>query len=124
MQTPDGRECPYYYLNAHRTTIEHERCNLLAGTADAAGWTSQLCATCIVPRIKAANKCENMVLHARIGRRPGRFWERKRVLVRATCLRSGGEVKDPMVGCGLCHTPLTFVVYESPEAEDTKESAQ
>ncbi len=124
MQTPDGCECPYYYLNAHRTTRVHELCHLLEGTADAAHWESQLCSSCEVPDIKMANRCQNMVLHARIGRRPGRFWEHKRMLIYATCLRSGGVVRDPMVGCGQCHVPLTFVVCEDPGTEEPKEESQ
>lgn len=35
----------------------------------------------------------------------------------ATCTRSGAVVEDPYRGCGLCHTPLTFVV--GPEPEDS-----
>jgi len=124
MQTPDGRQCPYYYLTAHRTTRERGLCHLLEGTADAAQWTSQLCTSCVAPDIKLANRCEHMVLHARIGRRPGHFWERKRMLIDATCLRSGCVVKDPMVGCGQCHAPLNFIVYEDPGTEDTKEKPQ
>lgn len=121
MQTPDGRECPYYYVDAHRRHREREVCHLLTGTASAKDWHSELCATCPVPDIKQANRCETMVLHARIGRRPWRIWEQKRMLIRATCTKSGEAVTDPMIGCGQCHAPISFVVYEAPDATTTTE---
>ncbi len=113
MLTPDGRECPYYYANYHRRTVAHETCNLLEGHPDLQHWTPARCATCPTPDIRRANACETMQLHARIGRRRWRFWEKERVLITATCDR--GPVKDPRVGCGNCHEPLVFVVAE----EDT-----
>lgn len=115
MQTPYGRECPFYTVNAHRRSQAVERCHLLEGTPDAKRWTSEYCATCPVPDIKRANQCENMVLHAHIGRPRWRFWERPRMMIRATCTRSGGAVEDPMVGCGQCHAPLEFVVYKDTD---------
>ncbi|MBN1248061.1 MAG: hypothetical protein JXC32_10420 [Anaerolineae bacterium] len=122
MLTPDGRECPYYYVDAHRRSQVREVCHLLDGSPDAAAWHSDLCARCPVPEIKQANRCETMVLHARIGRRGWRFWEPQRMLIRATCTKSGGVVSDPMVGCGQCHAPISFVVYQEPDsAGDAKE---
>ena len=122
MQTPDGRSCPYYYADAHRRTDILERCHLLAGKPDARRWHSGLCVRCPVPEIKLANRCERMVLHAKIGRRPWRFWEGQRMLITATCTRSGGRVEDPMVGCGQCHSPIDFVVYEGPQTLNTEET--
>jgi len=116
MQTPYGQECPYYYLNAHRTTRVREGCHLIVGSPDAARWTSGLCAQCPVPAISQANRCENMTLRGRIARRPGRFWERPRVLVTATCSRAG-VVPDPMVGCGQCHAPIAFVVGDEADSD-------
>lgn len=112
MRIPDGRECPHYYIDVHRWHTGQEECRLLAGTEDAERWTSDLCATCPVPDIRRANACPNMTLHARIGRRGLRFWERPRVLITATCSEVQGPVKDPYVGCGQCHNPITFVVAE------------
>ena len=51
-----------------------------------------------------------MVLHARIAEPGWRIWQHRRVVVTATCTKSGEAVQNPMVGCGLCHAPLSFVV--------------
>lgn len=112
MRTPDGRECPYYYANYHRRTVAHETCRLLEGQPDFSAWTPAHCAECPAPDIRRANGCTEMRLHARIGRRPWRFWERERVLIMASCTRSRGPVKNPYVGCGQCHENLIFVVAE------------
>jgi hypothetical protein len=117
MRTPDGRECRHYYVDTHRWREGKETCRLLEGTPDAERWTSDLCRTCPVPEIRRANTCPEMQLHARIQRRPLRFWEGPRVHVRATCEKGGGPVEDPYVGCGLCHEPLNFVVAD--EESDT-----
>ncbi|HDQ34801.1 MAG TPA: hypothetical protein ENN14_00620 [Chloroflexi bacterium] len=110
MRTPDGRECPYYYADFHRREVGIEVCRLLEKTPDAAEWNAEFCTACPVPEIRRANTCEKMVLHARIGRR--RFWQPRRVLIRATCTLTPGEVQNPYVGCGQCHRPLHFVVAE------------
>ena len=116
MQTPDGRACPFYYADAHRKSRVREACRLLESTPDDQYWTSGLCAGCPIPDITAANHCRTMQLHARIARPGWQLWRRHRIVVTATCTKSGGAVRDPMVGCGLCHAPLTFVV--GPEATD------
>lgn len=110
MRTPEGRECPFYYADTYRRASAREHCHLLTGRPDAARWTSDLCRTCGVPDIKQANRCRDMVLQAHIGKRAWRFWETPRMLISATCVRSGVRVENPMVGCGLCHGSLTFVV--------------
>ncbi|MBN1488182.1 MAG: hypothetical protein JW981_11120 [Anaerolineae bacterium] len=120
MQIPDGRECPYYVIDYHRRATPKEICHLLEGQPDAMHWTSELCATCPVPDIQRANGCSNMVLTAHIGKRPWRFWERERILVKATCTYTEETVKNPYVGCGHCHTAFTFVVGE-PSEEIEKE---
>lgn len=112
MRTPEGRECPFYYIDTYRRASARELCHLLSGKPDAALWTSDLCCTCPVPDIKRANQCQDMILTAHIGKRSLRFWEKPRMLIEANCTRSGQLVDNPMVGCGLCHTPLTFVVSE------------
>ncbi len=113
MKTPDGRECPYYYADFHRRSPGVEICRLLQGTPDADEWTSDYCRTCPVPEIRRANACPHMTLKGRIGRRY--FWERRRVLVEASCSRSAGPVTNPYVGCGKCHETIEFVVVEPPE---------
>ena len=119
MRTPDGRECPYYYANFHRREVGVEVCRLLEETPDGEIWTSDYCATCPVPDIRRANACENMVLHARIGRRW--FWQPKRVLIKAICTLTGKPVADPYVGCGRCHPLPTFVVAD-PDTKANKET--
>jgi len=116
MRTPDGKECPYYYAGYHRQATSKPACNLLDGKPDARRWTPDLCSTCPVPDIRRANACPNMVLHAHISKRGWHFWEKERVLIHATCTRTNQIVDDPYVGCGQCHTPLTFVVREDTEA--------
>ncbi len=112
MQLPDGRECPYYYQHLQRWHTGKAECRLLAGAPDARRWTDALCRTCPVPDIRRANACPTLTLHARIARPSLRFWEKPHMRIEAACTRSGGPVKDPYVGCGLCHSGLTFVVAE------------
>ncbi|MGC9399340.1 MAG: hypothetical protein ACP5HM_09415 [Anaerolineae bacterium] len=121
MRTPQGRECPYYYVDTRRWREgREERCLLLKDEEDIAHWSSQLCRRCPVPAIRRANTCPHMTLHAHVGRRPWHFWEAPRMLIHATCTRSEGPVQDPYVGCGRCHQTLEFVVVaedERPEEE-------
>lgn len=112
MRTPDGRECPYYYADVQRWRTGREDCRLLEGQPDAARWTSALCAACPTPEIRRANACSHIQLHARIGRRPLRFWEAPRMIITARCAKSGGPVANPYTGCGLCHEELIFIVKE------------
>jgi hypothetical protein len=43
------------------------------------------------------------------------------MLIDASCTKSGTAVSDPMIGCGHCHAPISFVVYEEPDTTTTKE---
>ncbi len=117
MRTPDGRECPFYYADAHRRAGMREYCHLVATKPDAAVWTSEICFTCPVPDIKRANHCPDMILQGRIGGKGWRFWQKSRMLIDATCTKSRSRVENPMVGCGRCHGSLTFVVAEE-ESDD------
>jgi len=112
MRLPDGRDCPYYYVNAHRRARAQERCNLLDSTADAAQRSLKLCESCPVPRIRRANGCPFMTLQARVSRVFSGFRFQLRVRVRATCTRSGKRVANPYTRCGQCHTPVDFAVSE------------
>ncbi|TFG73490.1 MAG: hypothetical protein E4H27_00650 [Anaerolineales bacterium] len=78
-------------------------------------WQSSLCTTCPVPQIKRANSCDTMQLSLSIVKRGMKFWEKDRISVQATCKNSHTIVENPIIGCGHCHTPLTFVV--GPEKE-------
>ncbi len=109
MRTPYGRHCPHYYVDTRRWHDGQAECRLLVAP-DAARWTAELCRDCPVPEIRRVNTCPQMTLHAQIGRRPWRFWEKPRLLVSATCSQSGGKVEDPYVGCGQCHPPVEFRV--------------
>ena len=117
MRTPDGKDCPYYYVHAHRRVTETALCHLLAGQADAQRWNTTFCVTCPVPAIKKANGCDNLRLHARIGKRKWHFWEKEHILIHATCSQVEGEVKNPYVGCGHCHSPIEFVVKVPPDTQ-------
>ncbi len=121
MLTPDGKHCPYYYVNTHRQANETALCHLLQGQADALRWNPTFCITCPVPKIKQANGCENLRLHARVGKRKWHFWEKEHIIIHATCVRTGNSVKNPYVGCGQCHHPIVFVVKDpnlaQPEAK-------
>ncbi len=112
MQTPYGQSCPYYYADAHRKPHLREVCHLLDGSRDQQHWTSRLCQHCPVPDITRANRCETMILYGAIIRPRWRFWLSPYMAISATCTRSGASVPDPMIGCGLCHEPITFVVGE------------
>lgn len=114
MKTPYGQECPHYYLDTRRWHQGKDKCQLLP-PGEAARWSAKLCRDCPVPEIRRVNACPNMKLHAKVGRRPLRFWEKPRILIRATCSKSGGKVKNPYVGCGLCHPPVEFRVVADDE---------
>ena len=108
MRTPAGSECPYYYADFYRGRTVQE-CRLLPRSGDSLEWEEQTCAICPVPDIVRANRCPNMVLHARLVRR----WFKQRVLVSAYCTHVQEEVADPYVGCGHCHPDAaTLLVSE------------
>jgi hypothetical protein len=116
MRIPDGRECPYYYVDTRRWREGSEECcQLLANTEDVERWTVRMCDSCPVPDIRRANACPNMQLHARIKRPPWQFWTSPRVFVYATCKKTEGPVKNPYVGCGHCHQSIEFVVADEDE---------
>lgn len=103
MRTPFGAECPYYYAD-HARGRERQECRLLGAWHGQKGWTSNLCARCPVPGIHRANACPDLRLHGRI--RDGFLGLGRKVVVTASCVRSGGAVEAPEIGCGLCHPPV------------------
>ena len=115
MLTPDGKDCPYYYANFHRRSSAREQCNLIVGNPDEDNWHSGLCKKCPVPQIKRANNCPTMQLSLQIVRRGLRFWDSDRVEVEASCRLHQGLVQNPLIGCGRCHSPLSFVVGTDSE---------
>jgi hypothetical protein len=110
MQTPAGRECPYYYQDFHRGRSITE-CRLLGPRS---GWTPDLCRTCPVPGIALANSCREMRLQAEV--KSGFLGFGRKVRVSAFCHRVNRPVEDPYVGCGECHRILEdFEVREPPK---------
>jgi len=100
MQTPAGKECPYYYEDFYRGRSTQE-CRLIAENPYSERWEPGLCARCPVPDILQANACPNMLLEAEVVRRW--FGLVRRVEVYAVCIEYQVEVEDPYVGCGHCH---------------------
>ena len=100
MQTPAGRECPYFYGDYRRGST-HEECRLLDANPDGGTWRPILCSRCPVPGIVLANACPHMRLRARVGSRWLGFIEQ--VDVTAYCRKTDSEVKEPEIGCGHCH---------------------
>jgi hypothetical protein len=100
MRTPFGSECPFFYGDYYRGRNQEE-CRLFENRPQAKDWTSELCRSCPVPAIKRANACENMMLIPRIVRSVPTF--KKKVTIQAYCEKSQQVVKNPEVGCGLCH---------------------
>jgi hypothetical protein len=104
MRTPAGIECPYFYGDYYRGK-KNEECRLLGKQPAPQNWTPDLCTTCPVPSIKRANACEYMELTLVIKRRLGIF--KRYIQVSAYCHKAKDVVKEPHVGCGICH-PLDF----------------
>jgi hypothetical protein len=108
MRTPAGKECPYFYGDYYRGK-HHEECRLLEAESGPAKWTPDLCVTCPVPAIKLANACPNIILTPTV-KKPFIFGHRQ-VKVTAFCTKSQQEVKEPKIGCGICH-PLSEIFGE------------
>ncbi len=100
MRTPFGQECRYYYQDFHRGRSTQE-CRLVEQSSSPEAWSSDLCRDCPVPGILRANGCSHMRLEARVAK--GFLGFGRRLMVTATCVRSGGGVERPHVGCGQCH---------------------
>jgi hypothetical protein len=99
MRTPSGVECAYFYGDYFRGR-NLEECRLLKASGQQ--WSPDLCKTCPVPGISRANSCENLQLHAVVGR-PLEAMFMRRVQVSAFCNKTKRGVKEPQIGCGECH---------------------
>jgi hypothetical protein len=99
MKTPYGRECRYFYGDYYRGR-NFEECRLIQSKEDGRKWEPILCKNCPVPAILANNGCPHMVLSATIKN----FLGHKSVRVDAYCTKSHQTVKDPNVGCDVCHS--------------------
>jgi hypothetical protein len=100
MRTPAGFECSFFYGNYFRGKSQEE-CRLIGNAAPPHHWTPDLCKTCPVPGIQRANACPNMQLRGEVKGKVLNFF--RRVRVSAYCTKSEQAVKEPEVGCGLCH---------------------
>jgi len=108
MRTPLGIECKYFYGNYFRGRSEEE-CRLIGRRAPLGAWTPDLCKDCPVPSITRDNACENMILTGKVEHY---FLGLKRkVRITAFCKLSNKPVKDPHIGCGICH-PLPDIFLE------------
>jgi hypothetical protein len=100
MKTPQNIECPYFFGDYFRGR-NHEECRLISDGPTKNQWDSKLCKNCPVPGIVRANACQNLVISASVDRSfLGIF---RYVKVTAFCTKSNSNVKEPEVGCGLCH---------------------
>jgi len=102
MRTPAGSECKYFFGDYYRGK-NREECRLLGEPNQVGSWSPDLCKTCPVPGIIRANACENLVLHGQVVKSLMTGF-RRRVIVAAYCLKTEEPVREPHVGCGLCHT--------------------
>lgn len=113
MRTPAGKECQFFYGDYYRGK-NHEECRLLDQGNTTTKWTNELCNTCPVPDIQAANSCPHMVLSGDVVRQFIVFG--RKVQVTAYCTKSEGEVSEPKVGCGQCHPlPSIFTLQDTEE---------
>ncbi len=108
MKTPAGKECPYFYGDYYRGK-NHEECRLLGNQSGSQKWTPDLCATCPVPGIKLANACPHIELTP-VVKKPFLVGKRQ-VTVTAFCTKAQQTVKEPKIGCGICH-PLSEIFGE------------
>jgi hypothetical protein len=111
MRTPAGKECPYFYGDYYRGR-NHEECRLIDQGQNPPKWTPDLCKSCPVPDIVAANACPHLVLSAEIARQY--LVLGRKVKVSAYCTKSNTNVAEPRVGCGQCHPlPEIFTLNDN-----------
>ncbi len=111
MQTPFGKECPYFFGDYYRGR-NHEECRLVNSSSTSSQWTNSLCKNCPVPSITQANSCSNMVLEAKVS--SVIFGLGKHIEINAFCTKSEKKVKEPHIGCGQCH-PLPDIFLDKSE---------
>ncbi len=98
MKTPFGRECKFFYGDYYRGR-NLEECRALSGD-DKSRWKSELCKGCPIPQIQINNACPNMMLSASIAKP---FLRKQKTMVEAWCSKVHDRVKDPNIGCPVCH---------------------
>jgi hypothetical protein len=100
MRTPAGVECKYFFGDYYRGR-NHEECRLIGTRPSPGNWSPDLCKTCPVPAILRANACEFMILRGEVDQ--GFLGLRRKVKVSAYCEKAQKIVKEPEIGCGICH---------------------
>jgi hypothetical protein len=109
MRTPAGTECSFFYGDYFRGR-DLEECRLIGNVPAPKNWSPDLCQKCPVPAIQRANACENMILHGEV--KPGFLRMHRQVTVSAYCKKSQLNVKEPEIGCPLCHD-LGVLIHDS-----------
>jgi hypothetical protein len=108
MRTPYGAECKHYYADFNRGRRTQE-CRLPRRDRPSEKWTPDLCRACPLPRLLLANACPHLALSGHIDR--GFLGLNRKMVVAASCPKSGGPVAEPAIGCGHCHDaepPIAF----------------
>lgn len=100
VRTPAGKECKYFFGDYYRGR-QREECRLIDSPGSSRQWTRDLCNTCPVPDILAANACPNLELNGEVFRQFVLFG--RKVRVSAHCNKTGRKVTEPHIGCGECH---------------------
>jgi hypothetical protein len=100
MKTPQGIECPYFFGDYFRGR-NLEECRLVFEGPTKIDWSSKLCRSCPIPALNRANACQNMVLTAWVEK--SLFGIFRHVKYSAFCTKSNSAVKEPEIGCGMCH---------------------
>jgi hypothetical protein len=100
VKTPAGTECRFFYGDYYRGK-NLEECRLVGNVLPPNDWTPDLCKTCPVPAILRANACPHMVFQGEV--KSLVLGMRRRVVVSAYCTKSEKVVKEPEIGCGICH---------------------
>jgi hypothetical protein len=100
MKTPQGIECPFFFGDYFRGR-NHEECRLVEDSPTKIDWNSKLCKNCPVPAVIRANACPNLILTGRVEKTL--FGLQKQIKFTAFCTKSNSNVKEPEVGCGICH---------------------
>lgn len=99
MNTPDGRECRFYYQDYFRGRAVQE-CRLIKLNPRSPEWRASDCASCPVPDILLANGNPDLVLEAAV--KKGVLGMGRRVEVSAFCSRHLIDVPKPAAGCPKC----------------------
>ncbi len=108
MRTPYGADCKHYYADFNRGR-QIQECRLPRRDRLNEKWTPDLCRSCPVPRLLLANACPHLTFTGHIDH--GFLGLNRKMVVEVTCLKSGGPVAEPAIGCGQCHDSLPPIEF-------------